>query len=186
LTASNHGMAPRLAGVLLLLAACQSSPTPVTPETDTLSAVQREASVGPSALPADCTLFLAQLDCWLRRAGNEPEQVDLALGTARAIFESRPSGAPIEDTKARCQRAMAGTRMSLEATGCENVHADPNALPPADLVACPPDQHFFIRRDGWIAGCHVDCATSADCPKGSSCSSIGSSPGGPIEEAFCE
>jgi hypothetical protein len=179
-------MATRLAGLALLLVACQSSPVPVAPETDARSAVQREAIGASPVLPAGCVLFLTQLDCWLRRAANEPEQVDIAVGTARAVFESRPAGAPAEDTEARCQRAMAGTRMSLEAIGCENVHADPSALPPADLVACPPDQHFFIRRDGWIAGCHSDCATSADCPKGSSCSSIGSSPGGPIEEAFCE
>jgi hypothetical protein len=179
-------MAPRLAGlVLLLLAACEPAPAPATPEADAPSPIQRKANA-TSALPPACVVFLSQLDCWLRRAGNEPEQVDIAVGTARATFESRPVGAPIEDTQARCERAMAGTRLSLEAIGCEDVHANASALPPADPVGCPPDQHFFIRRDGWVAGCHPDCATSADCPKGSSCSSIGTSPGGPIEDAFCE
>jgi len=184
--ASNQGMIPRLAGLVLLLAACESAPAPATPEVDARSPAQRETSAASPALPSGCVLFLSQLDCWLRKAGNEPEQVDIAVGTARATFESRPAGVPIEDTEARCERAMSGTRTALEAIGCENVQADPSTLPPVDLVACPRDQHFFIRRDGWIAGCHPDCATSADCPKGWSCSSIGSSPGGPIEEAFCE
>ncbi len=179
-------MGPRLAGLLLLLAACQGAPSPVTPESDALTPEHRQQSAATSRPPAECVLFLAQLDCWLRKAGNEPEQVDVALGTARATFESRVTGVPVDDTAARCNRAMAGTRAALEAIGCEDVRADLGALPPADLVACPPDEHFFIRRDGWIAGCHPDCATSADCPRGSSCSAIGSSPGGPIEEAFCE
>jgi hypothetical protein len=178
--ASKQGMAPRLAGLFLLLAGCQSAPLPATPEADV------RTSAASTTLPAACVLFLSQLDCWLSRAGNEPEQVELAVGTARATFESRPAGAPAEDTEARCERAMAGTRMALEAIGCESIHANLSALPPADLVSCPPDEHFFIRRDGWIAGCHSDCATAADCPRGSSCSAIGSSPGGPIEEAFCE
>lgn len=178
-------MVPRLAGFVLLLAACQSAPAPATPEADARPSVQRQASA-TTALPAECVLFLSQLDCWLGKAGNEPEQVEIAVGTARASFESRPAGTPIDDTEARCERAMAGTRVSLEAVGCESVHANAGALPPADPVVCPPDEHFFIRRDGWIAGCHPDCATSADCPRGSSCSAIGSSPGGPIEEAFCE
>lgn len=184
--ASKQDVASRLAGIALLLAACQGAPLPAAPDADARSSTAREATSTSPTLPAGCVLFLEQLDCWLRRAGNEPEQIDVAVGGARAVFESRPAGAPVEDTEARCERAMAGTRMSLEAIGCENVHADPAALPPADLVACRQAEHFFIRRDGWIAGCHPDCATSADCPRGSNCSSIGSSPGGPIEEAFCE
>jgi hypothetical protein len=178
-TASKKDMNPRLAGLALLLVACQGAPTPVAPEME-----QRVTAT--STLPARCILFLSQLDCWLGKAGNEPEQVDIAVGAARALFEARPPGAPVDDVEARCERAMAGTRESLEAIGCESVYANASALPPADPVVCPADQHFFIRRDGWIAGCHPDCATSADCPPGESCSSIGSSPGGPIEEAFCE
>jgi len=156
------------------------------PEADARAAFARQAQPAPSKLPGECVLFLSQLDCWLRKSGNAPEQVDIAVGTARTVFEAHPKGAAPDDTEARCERAMTGTRAALEAIGCENVTADPNALPPADPVTCPPDQHFFIRRDGWVAGCHADCATSDDCPKGSSCSSMGSSPGGPIEEAFCE
>ncbi|HEX8795176.1 MAG TPA: hypothetical protein VF765_29715 [Polyangiaceae bacterium] len=172
-------MASRYAGLVLLLAACQGAPAPAAPEPE-------RRTNATSALPAECILFLSQLDCWLRKVGNEPEEVDVAVGAARATFESRPSGTAVDDTEARCERAMAGTRLVLEAIDCESVYANAGALPPADPVVCPADQHFFIRRDGWIAGCHPDCATSSDCHGGGSCSSIGSSPGGPIEEAFCE
>jgi hypothetical protein len=49
-----------------------------------------------------------------------------------------------------------------------------------------PGEFFFLRRDGRISGRHRDCALPADCPDGSSCKSIGTAPGGPVEEQFCE
>jgi hypothetical protein len=54
-------------------------------------------------------------------------------------------------------------RETFEASDCADVVADIRALPPADPVTCAPDEHFFIRHDGWVAGCHLDCATAADC-----------------------
>jgi hypothetical protein len=63
---------------------------------------------------------------------------------------------------------------------------DLHTLPPADPVTCPVDEHFFIRSDGWVVGCLPDCATSADCPAGYTCSGRGSAPGGPVDEAFCQ
>jgi hypothetical protein len=74
----------------------------------------------------------------------------------------------------------------FEAIGCAEVPGDLRSLPASKPAACPPEEHFFIRRDGRVIGCRRDCAETKDCPQGSSCASIGSAPGGPIDEPFCD
>jgi hypothetical protein len=81
---------------------------------------------------------------------------------------------------------MAFRRTTYRQAGCEGVVLDTSAIPRAHLVTCPADQHFFVRSDGRVAGCHPDCTTNKDCPSGSTCWAIGSAPGGPIDEPFCE
>lgn len=145
-----------------------------------------ETSAQPIALPATCVAFLSRLQCWLGHSGNDPSTVDQAVGVARATFELRTPRAPVDDSAARCSRAASFLHDAFARTDCEDVAIDPSALAPAVSVECAAGEHFFIRRDGRVAGCRADCTTDADCPEGSRCVSIGSSPGGPIEEPFCE
>lgn len=131
-------------------------------------------------LPPGCVQFLAQLQCWLRASGNAPEAVTRAVGNARAVFEAHP------DAATTCERAASARRPEIGSAGCNDVNGDLRELPASSRAQCPPDEHFFIRRDGRVSGCHPDCATSDDCPRWQSCTGIGTAAGGPIDEPFCE
>lgn len=131
-------------------------------------------------LPPPCTEFLRQYRCWLRASGSNGADVDRAVGNARASFESRPLSAE------SCERAMVFRAEPFASTGCAHAGDDSRELPLAVAIECPPGEHFFVRRDGHVSGCHRDCTVTADCPDGSSCKSEGSAAGGPIDERFCE
>jgi hypothetical protein len=77
-------------------------------------------------------------------------------------------------------------RSKLQAIGCAEATADLRALPASHAAACGPGEHFFIRRDGRVMGCRRDCTDAKDCPEGSACKNLGSAPGGPIDEPFCD
>jgi hypothetical protein len=74
----------------------------------------------------------------------------------------------------------------LASAGCAHAGDDLSKLPPAVAAVCPAGEHFFVRRDGHVSGCHRECALPADCPGGSLCASIGSVAGGPTDQSFCE
>jgi hypothetical protein len=82
--------------------------------------------------------------------------------------------------------AKAFRRSRFETVGCADAGGGIGSLPPSQPAGCPPDEHFFIRRDGRVVGCRPDCVEAKDCPMGSSCASFGSAPGGPIDEPFCD
>jgi len=134
----------------------------------------------PGALAPPCVELLGQLQCWLRSAGNETEAVARAVGNARASFETRPEAAEA------CERAMVFRAELVASVGCTHAGGDARTLPPGVPVPCRPGEHFFVRRDGHVSGCHRDCTFPTDCPVGTSCNSVGSAAGGPIEEPFCE
>ena len=139
----------------------------------------------PAQLPATCSRFLAQLACWLDKGDNDPAEVQRALGVARTVFESRSPWDAGEDASGYCGRAIAYRRPLLQQIGCDHVVAS-RSPPPAVPLPCGADEHFFVRRDGHVSGCHPDCATNNDCPAGSDCKSVGTAAGGPIDELFCE
>ena len=148
-----------------------------------LAATRVEA---PAELPATCFRFLAQLECWMEGNGNDSADVQRALGVARGVFEARaPSDAGDGDAGAYCGRAIAYRRPLFQVSGCDN-HVASRSLPPAQASPCAADEHFFMRRDGHVSGCHPDCAADADCAHGTTCKSIGTAAGGPIDEPFCE
>jgi len=181
-----RGRLPAAVFATLALGACRNASSAASAEAEVASSRSAVTTSQASDLPPGCVLFLAQVQCWLRKSGNVPAEADRAVGAARALLESRPPVGPPDDTAMRCQRAQARRKEDFEAAGCEEVVAELATLPPADPIACPSNEHFFIRRDGRVSGCHPDCVTSADCPSGSSCTGVGSAPGGPIEEPYCE
>jgi hypothetical protein len=138
------------------------------------------SAAAPALLPPPCVEFLGQLQCWLRASGNDARDVDRAVGLARASFEARPSPA------GACEHAMVFRAEMIGAAGCAHAAAALGQLPPSASPDCPPGEFFFLRRDGRISGCHRDCTLPSDCPAGSSCKSVGTAPGGPVDENFCE
>jgi hypothetical protein len=131
-------------------------------------------------LPPSCIELLEQLECWLRAAGNEPGAIAQAIGNARASFEARPEAAE------SCERVQVFRAELIASAGCAHPGDAARNLPPSAPAPCRPGEHFFVRRDGHVSGCHRDCTVAADCPVGTSCTSVGSAAGGPIEEPFCE
>jgi hypothetical protein len=137
-------------------------------------------AVSPVALPPPCVEFLGQFQCWLRAAGNAVADIGRAVGNARASFEARPQAAEA------CERAMVFRAKLIASAGCAHPGGDARNLPLAVPAECPPGEHFFVRSDGHVSGCHRDCTVPADCPVGASCISEGSAADGPIDEPFCE
>jgi hypothetical protein len=134
----------------------------------------------PRPLPPGCVQLLSQLQCWLRASGNSGADVGRAVGNARAVFEARP------DAAAACERAANFGRAAIGSAGCGDLNGDVRDLPASALAGCAPGEHFFVRRDGHVSGCHRDCTTTDDCPAGAKCESTGSAAGGPVDEPFCE
>jgi hypothetical protein len=137
-------------------------------------------TASPIALPPPCVELLAQLQCWLRAAGNDADAIGRALSNARASFEARP------DAAVACERVMAFRAELIASVGCTHAGGDARTLPPSVPAPCRPGEYFFVRRDGHVSGCHRDCTFPTDCPVGTSCKSVGSAAGGPIDEPFCE
>jgi hypothetical protein len=137
-------------------------------------------------LPATCVQLLLQARCWLRKAGNDAWEVDRAIGAARATLESPVPWGPPHAAADYCQMAQTFRHSTFEGSGCAATPGDLRSLPASKPAACPSEEHFFIRHDGRVIGCRRDCATAKDCPDGSSCGSVGSAPGGPIDEPFCD
>jgi hypothetical protein len=137
-------------------------------------------------LPESCVRLLVQARCWLRKSGNDPREIDRALGVARSAFESSAPWGPPHAMADYCQMAQTFRRAKLEQVGCADGAADIGLLPAGIPDGCAPEEHFFIRRDGRVIGCRRDCASTQDCPEGSSCSAWGSAPGGPTDEPFCD
>lgn len=167
----------------LVVAGCQE--TGVAAPADVAVPTQLPASAPapvdtPPVLPPPCAEFLFQLRCWLRASGNGDVDVRRAVGNARARLEAQPSPSSI------CESAMVYRHDAIAAAGCSDVRPDLDALPTGEPIPCTEHEYFFVRRDGHVAGCHRDCTTSGDCPRGQSCSSTGSTAGGPIDERFCE
>lgn len=177
------------AATLLSLPACRRTTSdsapgtapPLTGVAEPMPSEQTTAPMGPS-----CLLLLAQAECWMRRAGNPPSRIHVALAVIREELEhAAPEGVGY-DAVAECEWAMAFRRLAVEQAGCADVASEPADLPASAAPGCAPGEHFFIRRDGWIVGCRRDCVRAQDCEPGRSCSSVGSAPGGPIDEPFCD
>jgi hypothetical protein len=161
------------------LGSCRSSSGGSQVELGAAASVPGASAVSPTALPPPCVEFLGQLQCWLRASGNGPDDVEHAVSNARASFEAHPQRAE------SCERAMVYRHQLIASTGCAHAGEAPK-LPPGVAADCPPTEHFFVRQDGHVSGCHRDCTLPADCPGGSSCTGLGSAAGGPIDERFCE
>ena len=157
----------------------------VRPGTIASQGLGPSSTEAPAELPANCFRFLAQLECWMGKDGNDPADVRRALGVARGVFEARAPGDAGEDAGAYCGRALAYRNPLLQVSGCDHVVAS-SSLPPPQPSPCGADEHFFMRRDGHVSGCHPDCVGDPDCPHGTTCRSIGTAAGGPIDEPFCE
>jgi hypothetical protein len=151
-----------------------------------LAASCQRAPRAEGPLPPSCVQFLLQARCWLRKSNNDAWEVDRALGAARASFEAPAPWGPPHAAADYCEMAQTFRRSKFEAIGCATASGDLHSLPASQPAACPPDQHFFVRRDGRVIGCRPDCVDDKDCPAGSSCASFGSAPGGPIDEPFCD
>ncbi len=153
------------------------------------AAVSSCAKTRPShatPLPESCVHLLVQARCWLRKSGNDPREIERALGAARSTFESSASWGPPHAMADYCQMAQTSRRAKFEQAGCADGAADIGVLPASAPADCAPEEHFFIRRDGRVIGCRPDCTSTQDCPQGSSCSSWGSAPGGPTDDLFCD
>jgi hypothetical protein len=173
------------AGVILVVAAsCWTAGTVTTATPEPIRG--GEATVAKVELPASCVTFLAQVQCRLRVAGNEAPQIDRALGALRASLEAQSPPGGVNDPDERCKNALRISRPALVSAGCGNAVGRAADLPPGRPAECAPREFFFVRRDGHVAGCHRDCATSQDCPTGTSCTAVGYAPGGPLDEPFCE
>lgn len=159
------------------LASCRSAKN--SPQEE-VGAGDNPTPSGAAVLPDPCIEFLRQVRCWLRAAGNDTADVDRAVGNARASFEGRPHAAEA------CERASVFRADLIASSGCAHAGGDATKLPDATPAQCPEGEHFFVRRDGHVSGCHRDCTLPADCPDGSRCASLGSAAGGPIDEQFCE
>jgi len=176
-----------LAGVALaaVVSSCWTAANVTTASPDRL--MSRGEAAGPRVdLPASCVAFLAQLQCRLRVAGNEGPQIDRVLGALRASLESPPPTGGVSDPDARCKNDMRIGRAAIESAGCESTAGQLAELPPSRPADCGAREFLFVRRDGRVAGCHRDCATSEDCPAGAACTGVGYAPGGPLDEPFCE
>ncbi len=134
----------------------------------------------PAALPGSCVELLAKLQCWLRASGDPPADVARAVGNARASLAKRLGASE------SCNQTLTFRAARFASAGCASSDVSLSNLPPAAAIECPPGEFFFVRQDGHLSGCHRDCTVSADCPAGSTCSSVGSAAGGPTEEQFCE
>jgi len=175
-----------LAGVVLAGAAsCWTAGTVTTAGPERLTRVG-EAPGAKVELPASCVTFLAQVQCRLRAAGNDAPQVDRALAALRASFEAQPPAGDGDDTDAGCNNGIRLRRPAIEAAGCASAAGRLADLPPGHPAECAPREFFFVRRDGRVVGCRRDCATSQDCPAGTSCTAIGYAAGGPLDQPFCE
>ena len=170
------------AAVVATIAACSGA----RPDSGALPGSTRTTSIErPADLPVPCFRFLSELECWLDKGDNDPAEVRRALAVARGVFEAHGPRDAGDDIATYCGRAVAYRRPLFQASGCDHVVAS-SSLPPAQPLPCPSDEHFFVRRDAHVSGCHPDCATDPDCPQGSTCKSIGTAAGGPIDEPFCE
>ena len=174
-----------LSGVILVAAgACRTEGRAASANPEPLASGAKTFVETPRVeLPANCVTFLAQLQCRLRAAGNETATIDRALGAFRASFETRLAAS---DLQARCQNEVSVPHVATQIAGCDGVVGRLADLPPTHPADCPSGEFFFVRRDGRVAGCHRDCIQPGDCPSASSCTAVGSAPGGPTEEPFCE
>jgi hypothetical protein len=139
-----------------------------------------EAASAETALPQACSSLLQEERCWLRSVGNDEARVDLAIGDERASYERWHRSAEACRTEAQFESIV------FAETGCVRAADNAPPLPAAHRVDCPEGMFFFTRQDGHVSGCHPTCTVSDDCDEGSQCSSIGSAPGGPVLEPFCE
>jgi hypothetical protein len=171
--------------VFAAAASCSTSGNKTTSSPEPLTR-SREATGGKVELPASCVIFLAQLQCRLRVTGNEAPAIDLALGALRASLEAPSVAGVVGDLEARCKNDMRVRQPAIAAAGCGDAVGRLGDLPPSHPANCAPQEFFFVRSDGRVAGCRRDCTNSRDCPTGTSCTAIGYAPGGPLDEPFCE